>query len=246
MAVDKSIYDGMDQLAAGLTTPEQEEKLRRASLNRQRILAVGDALRNIGNIYNTVHYAPSQQFNSPVEMERKFYREDKAQRDAVNQRYMAYKAQRDALDQRAALAAASNELKSNQLQKQLRELDIREFTARSMDWYRHATVDQKNWYNENIALPLAQGRITTMEAQARLNNVKADAGGFSHGGGGGVGGYTTTTETTNTYDENGKKTGSKTVRKREGTGRGNAGSNSGGGSLLPQNPAGGGTLLPKK
>lgn len=216
MAVDKSIYDGMDQLAAGLTTPEQEEKLRRASLNRQRILAVGDALRNIGNIYNTVHYAPSQQFNSPVEMERKFYREDKAQRDAVNQRYMAYKAQRDALDQRAALAAASNELKSNQLQKQLRELDIREFTARSMDWYRHATVDQKNWYNENIALPLAQGRITTMEAQARLNNVKADAGGFSHGGGGGVGGYTTTNETEYIFDDKGNRIGSRSRKVRTG------------------------------
>ena len=76
--------------------------MRRASVNRQRILAVGDALRNIGNIYNTVHYAPSQQFSSPVEQERKFYQQDKAQRDAVNQRYMAYKAQRDALEERKA------------------------------------------------------------------------------------------------------------------------------------------------
>jgi hypothetical protein len=57
-----------EQLAAamGYTSPQEEERLRKASVTNQRIMAIGDALRHIGNIANTVRYAPSQQFNSPV------------------------------------------------------------------------------------------------------------------------------------------------------------------------------------
>lgn len=76
--------------AMGYTSPEEEEKMRKASVANQRIMAVADALRQIGNIYNTVHYAPSQQFNSPVEMERQRYQQAKALRDRANQTYISY------------------------------------------------------------------------------------------------------------------------------------------------------------
>ena len=76
--------------AMGYTSPEEEDRLRRASVANQRILALGDALRHIGNIANTTRYAPSQQFNSPVEMERQRYLQGKMLRDKANQTYITY------------------------------------------------------------------------------------------------------------------------------------------------------------
>lgn len=85
--------------AMGYTSPQEEERMRKASVANQRIMAVADALRQIGNIANTANYAPSQQFNSPVEIERQRYLQGKALRDAANQRYLTYqqaKAQQEA------------------------------------------------------------------------------------------------------------------------------------------------------
>jgi hypothetical protein len=79
---------GMEALL--YTSPEEEERLRKASVQRQRIMAIGDALRHIGNIYNTVNYAPSQQFNNPAEEERRRYLQEKAYRDQNNYKYMTY------------------------------------------------------------------------------------------------------------------------------------------------------------
>jgi hypothetical protein len=89
---------GMDALAQMYTSPEQEEKIRRSSVANQRILAVADALRHIGNIYNTSRYAPSQKFTSPVSDERTRYQQGKALRDAANYRYLSYQQARAAQD----------------------------------------------------------------------------------------------------------------------------------------------------
>jgi hypothetical protein len=90
---------GVNALASMYTSPEKEEQLRRSSMANRRIMAVGDALRHIGNIVNTVKYAPSQQFNSPVMEEEARYEKGKAVRDAANMKYNAYqqaKAEQDA------------------------------------------------------------------------------------------------------------------------------------------------------
>lgn len=90
---------GMEQLLAGMyTSKAEEEKLRRSSVANRRLLAIGDALRHIGNIYNTVNYAPSQTFNNPVGEEKQRYESGKALRDAANVRYMTYLQNRAALD----------------------------------------------------------------------------------------------------------------------------------------------------
>ena len=64
----------------------------------RRILAIGDALRHVGNIVNTVNYAPSQQFNSPVVEEQSRYEKGKALRDAANLRYYSYQQAKAAQD----------------------------------------------------------------------------------------------------------------------------------------------------
>ena len=82
--------DGMNSILGNWTSKEDEEKYRKASVARQRIMAVADALRHIGNIYHTTKYAPSQKFNMPVEAERQRYQQEKALRDQANQRIMTY------------------------------------------------------------------------------------------------------------------------------------------------------------
>ena len=92
----------MDDLAKamGYTSPQEEERLRKASVANQRIMAVADALRHIGNIANTVKYAPSQQFNSPVQEEYARYLQGKAMRDKANHAYLTYQQQKAAQDEK--------------------------------------------------------------------------------------------------------------------------------------------------
>ena len=96
----QSPTDGMDFLSSMYTSPEQEEKYRKAALANQRITAVADALRHIGNIYNTVNYAPAQQLNNATQVEADRYLKGKALRDQANMRYLTYQQQKAAQDAR--------------------------------------------------------------------------------------------------------------------------------------------------
>lgn len=115
-AVDpNSATSGMDAVIANMyTSPEQEEKMRKASVANQRILAIGDALRHIGNIVNTVNYAPAQKFNSPVQEEYDRYQKGKAVRDAANLKYMTYQQQRAAQDAKQRQWEAEQKAKADQ------------------------------------------------------------------------------------------------------------------------------------
>ena len=106
----------MDDLARAMnyTTPKEEERLRKASVANQRILAVADAMRHIGNIYNTVRYAPAQQFNSPVLEEQSRYERGKAMRDKANQIYLSYQQQKAAQDAKQKQWEAEQKQKADQ------------------------------------------------------------------------------------------------------------------------------------
>ena len=92
-----------DELAAamGYTSPEEEERMRKASLANMRIMAVADAIRHIGNIVHTTNGAPAQKLTSAVQDEYERYRKGKALRDAANYKYLSYQQQKAAQDQRA-------------------------------------------------------------------------------------------------------------------------------------------------
>ena len=69
------------KLRPGIREGETEEDYdRRMTTNRERILALGDAMRHIGNIVNTGKGAPSQQFNDPISQEEGRYQQRKADR----------------------------------------------------------------------------------------------------------------------------------------------------------------------
>ena len=105
----------MDDLVNAMyTSPQEEERMRRASVANQRILAVGDALRHIGNIANTINYAPAQQLNSPVLEEEARYKQGKALRDKANLTYLNYQRAKAAQDAKARQWAADQERRANE------------------------------------------------------------------------------------------------------------------------------------
>ena len=105
---------GMDALSTMYTSPQEEERMRKASIANQRIMAVADALRHIGNIYNTVNYAPAQKFNSPVLEEQQRYERGKALRDKANQTYLTYQQAKEIQDAKQRRWEAEQKAKADQ------------------------------------------------------------------------------------------------------------------------------------
>ena len=184
---------GMDYLNSLYTDPREEERLRKASVMNQRIMAIGDAVRHIGNIASTINYAPSQQLNSPVLEEQARYERGKALRDRANQQYYTYQQQKAAQDAAMKRYEDTSDLKLQQLQFQQdkfnRQQNLNEFKAKTDKWYKEATLEQKEAALE-IQRQLAEGRISLMEANRALAEVKTRQGGFApkSGGSGGRGG----------------------------------------------------------
>ena len=118
------------------TTPEQEQQYRKQSRARMGIMAVADALRHLGNIYHTTKYAPSQQFNKPVEQEYAMYRAQKAERDKDN-----YAIQQQQLAQ--AKWEADQAYKQATLGWRAKDYAIKERAADRAD--AKAKQDQSNW-----------------------------------------------------------------------------------------------------
>jgi hypothetical protein len=111
-----------------------------------------------------------------------------------------------------------NEKMYQDLQNKSRELDIREFNALVNANFKDMTLQQKERALD-IQRELADGRISLMEAQARLNNIKANAGGFapksgSRGGRGGSNGEYTIEKTSKKTDARGKTTTTVTTTKK--------------------------------
>lgn len=191
---------GLDLLTANVTTPEQEEKYRKSSLANQRILALGDALRQIGNIYHTTQGAPSQQLNNSVNEEYERYQKAKALRDRANQTYIAYQQQKAIQDQRMRSLEAEtnyrNESVALRKSEHERLMKAQQLAQQKQDFYEKLKQEQLELdkaYKEN--------KMTWDEYNAKSRRISAQASWIraekyvpGAGGGGGVGGYVTTTE----------------------------------------------------
>ena len=217
---------GADAISKLFTPPEEEERKRRASIANQRIAAVGDALRNIGNIYYATKGAPAQKFNNPVKEEEERYQKEKAIRDRNNQYYMTYQR---AKEKQNALAAYNEQM----LDYRRDNLELKERIALQNDLYRAEKLAQDKAYKDaiiDIRSRVAEGQISVAQAREALLRVQTAAGGWkpssksSSGGGGngrkgGSGGNGETTTTTTTVVDDGKgnkKTTTKTTVKKKG------------------------------
>lgn len=224
-----SATSGMDAVIANMyTSPEQEEKMRKASVANQRILALGDALRHIGNIYHTVNYAPSQQFNKPWEEEQARYEKGKAVRDAANARYLSYQQQKAAQDAKqkqwemqfrynAAKDARDYELKKgeSEARNNLREAQLNRYqTLIALDEARRDGIISDNEYKKRRA------ELYPEEVRSRIAKNNRTGGGRSGGGRGGSNMPDYDVETTYERDEEGRVKSQKKTRRvkhRDGT-----------------------------
>lgn len=198
----------MDELAQamGYTSPQEEERLRKASLTNQRIMAIGDALRHIGNLYYTINGATPQKYNSPVLEEEQRYLRGKAMRDKANHTYLTYKQAKDKQDQQAKQWEAQFELKlaDERRKDALNDARVSRYNAQNAKddankayWETRARLLEDGWPLDKA---IKEARKAQIEESARLTRIKANQGGFapSRRGGGGNGGQYWD------YDEEGK------------------------------------------
>lgn len=156
-----SSTDGADYINSLLTTPKQEEELRRASINRQRILALGDVGRHIANLVTTVNQATPQQFNSPVQEEEQRYLRDKAIRDQNNMRYYSYQQAKAAQDAKQKQWEADYGLK---VADAARKAGFTEAQIKNM---QDRLAQQKAYQDANIALGQRRADDAKAAAEAR-------------------------------------------------------------------------------
>lgn len=173
----------LDYLASAYTTPQREDEIRKASVMNQRIAAVADALRHIGNIYNTTQYAPSQQFNNPVQEEYARYLQGKSIRDAANQRYLTYMQQKAAQDAQMDRFEKEQEYKNNLLQhykeqeERLREKDAA--TRENQEAKRD--LDREKFEADKA---FKDGKLSVAQYNAQTSRIRAVKSGRAGGGGG--------------------------------------------------------------
>jgi hypothetical protein len=213
-----------EQLAAamGYTSPQEEERLRKASVTNQRIMAIGDALRHIGNIANTVRYAPSQQFNSPVTDEIARYERGKALRDRANAALLTYQQQKAAQERAERKLDAQIKKQEDDAARNDRIADARisRYNAQNSKdkasqayWETRARLQEEGWPLEKA---IKEARKAQIDAQTELAKVKTANGGsvprsstrssrsVSGGRGKGTDEWDRTTTVTVNRDKNGK------------------------------------------
>lgn len=209
---------GIDSLSSMFTTPEEERKHYKSSVQKQRIMALTDVLRHIGNIYNASKGAPVQKFNSPVAEERQRYLQEKNMRDATSARYMSYRNQVEAQKQRMAELRHRmfNDERNYRLKE--KESDARAILNEARAQRQQTLMDLdaarlKGQISENEYKGL-RNRLYPEEVHSRIARNYRTGGGRSGGGGrsrgDGMSDYTVSK--TYSYDNLGKKTGETTTR----------------------------------
>lgn len=157
---------GIDAISQMYTSPEKEEELRKSSVNKQRVMALADALRHIGNIYHTTRYSPSQEFNSPVLEERNRYLQEKAVRDANNYKFQTYQQAKAAQEAKIRQAERDFEYKVG---KDARDYELNKQKA---DAYLKAQEAQRGYTEARTANETKKGE--GIEADNRLKAFNAE------------------------------------------------------------------------
>lgn len=180
-------------IRSGESTDEYDERVTR---NKMRIATLADAIRHMGNIYNTSKGAPLQRFNNPVEglqsglQQRKNERARKAAAEAD----AAYKNANLQLKQNAADADRAYKAMNIELKQKAGERADK--AAKAMDEYRKGMLGIQNGNlklsGERLGETKRHNKAQEGISASRLALARAKearmAGGTGSGGGGGVGG----------------------------------------------------------
>lgn len=152
--------------------PDEEDRLRRQTRNRMAIMAVGDAIRQLGNIYHTTNYAPSQKFNNPLENEYGRYYTQKRLRDADRYKEMVMQQRRDRLEADQRQREFENSLKTDYNNARIGKLESDAKAAND----RVAETIRTNKANEEIRKQRAADSKANADRTYELNKwAKQDA-----------------------------------------------------------------------
>lgn len=188
----------INRYLSGFADPDEEDRIRRQSRNRMAIMAVGDAIRQLGNIYHTSRYAPSQKFNNPLENEYGRYYTQKRLRDADAYKKYTMQLQRDKLAAEQAQREFQNQLRKDNLQLQRdKTKQAQENWQKTFDANQKRAEDQSRLNREKFDFQkqkadsdkkLAQERIRLGWANHNLSQMRLAKSGGGRGSSGGRGG----------------------------------------------------------
>lgn len=166
---------------------------RRMTDNRERLLALGDAMRHIGNIVNTSNGAPAQQFNDPFTAEETRYQQRKADREkkaaletenARNSSEMSLKEKAAEADRQYKMflmgmkneAAGLNRDKFEyQKVKDANELDFKQAKEESDAKYKKDKLNETVRHNKANEI-IAQNRVAVAQYNATHKSSKGSGG----------------------------------------------------------------------
>lgn len=166
-------------IRSGESADEYDERMTR---NKMRIATLADAIRHMGNIYNTSKGSPLQRFNNPVEglqvglQQRKNERARQAALDAD----AAYKNAN--LRMKQASADADRAYKAMNIELKQKAGERADKAAKAMDEYRKGMLGIQEGN-----LKLSEERLDETKRHNRAQEARV-AGGSGSGSSGGVGG----------------------------------------------------------
>lgn len=173
---------------AGETEDEYDERVTR---NREKLVALGDAIRHMGNIYQTTRYGRSQQFNSPIAAMEQGLATRKAERQkrAAAEVNAAYKVEK--MRQQAAAAEATANYRAAVLgyKDAAEKRAAAKMKADADHWqqnYDRGVANDK--FNQDMAAKrlaelMRHNKVAEGQGAARLSIARAREGRMADGGG---------------------------------------------------------------
>lgn len=172
----------------GPTPAEREAELRKQEAHNNKMMkwaGLFDGLRQLGNLYTTYKGATPQQLQAPygqleqqADRQRKLQAADDAYRREYANAYMRLQHGLNDDARKAKLAEAQLKWYKKRDEQNAEKVAIQKFKAETDRAYKNATLEQKERMNDIMA-DFYAGRISLMEAQTKLANVKANMGGFA-------------------------------------------------------------------
>lgn len=140
--------------------------------NTKRILAVGNALRHLGNIVNTTRSAPSQTFNDPVALADAQYQQRRALREAEQQRKEAQAYKQFQMYYQNEKLQGDKDYKDFLLQLRLNQIGDAKERNKALDDYRK---EQQAWREQNAKDTFEYRKQKDKEDRAFREQVHADS-----------------------------------------------------------------------
>lgn len=175
-------------IRSGESADEYDERMTR---NKMRIATLADAIRHMGNIYNTSKGAPLQRFNNPVEELQSGLqqRRNERARQAAAEADAAYKNANLQLKQNAADADRAYKAMNIELKQKTGERADKAAKAmyerwqKQMDYNKQKDKDDREYREKRDAVKDAQWKAGYKLGWYRATHSKSGANGGSGGGG---------------------------------------------------------------